>query len=170
MVSSSWGRYAFKPSVVEPFRPAFAPKKRALADSERHPRDETCATHSPPACTSVGHPGNPPGAAHARQQQSLRGGLAAAPGRALGEAANSPLLFVPRKGGGDVVGFPAFCMRRGGAAGLYHLEEPPPQVFRRRLPGRRGGRRPPLRVGTVQPAPGHTWTHASKGRSKVLMT
>ena len=92
----------------------------------------------------------------------------AAPGRALGEAAESQLLRVPRKGG-DVLSASllSLCVevapRRLSPStwGPYHLEEPPAQVFQRVLPGRGGGPRPPRRVGAVQRAPGHA---PSKGR------
>ena len=47
--------------------------------------------------------------------------------------------------------------------GVYHLQEPPAQVFRRRLPGRRGGRYPPRRVGAVQRPSGHTRRRSCSG-------
>ena len=67
--------------------------------------------------------------------------------------------------GGCFFGFPVGCPPSTWS--VYHLQEPPAQVFQRRLPGRRGGRYPPRCIGTVQPAPGHM---PSKGRPKVLMT
>ena len=151
----------------------FPLKTRALADSERRPRDETCATHSPPHAP-------PWGTRETRQEMDMRYcyKVPAEAWRPLRDARWEKLrkadFWSCLRRGGDVFGFPAFFMWRGGAAsavppphwGPSHLEEPPAQVFRGRLPGCGGGRRPPRRVGAVQRAPGHS---PSKGRSKVLM-